>query len=423
MGLSRSNLPGLLRAYLFLGGFILFGGMMVYTYHLIHRVNGQSRALSELFAEFCGVTTFQAIESPELAEVFERVIKPANFPMVLTDREGRPFVWRGIDVPADSVDVNVVANMDPKNPPPGPIAEVIRYVREFDRRNVPVPIRKPGDRTVFGYVHYGEPTLVRQIRWIPIVQLIALFAYFGLGYIGYRSIKTSEQRSIWIGLAKETAHQLGTPISSLLGWVELLGEKAEETTGKAGVVTLEEPFFREVVDEMANDAERLQKVAMRFGQVGSLPRLEPQDLAPIVSEAVRYFRRRLPNLRKDVEIHERYDLVPGVNVNKELIEWVVENVLKNAIDATDTKHGTIEVELMRRPETETVEVRITDQGKGMTPREVRQVFSPGFTTKQRGWGLGLTLAKRIVEDYHGGKIWVERSQPGKGSTFIIAFPV
>jgi signal transduction histidine kinase len=131
----------------------------------------------------------------------------------------------------------------------------------------------------------------------------------------------------------------------------------------------------------------------------------------------------LPNLRKDVEIHERYDLVPGVNVNKELIEWVVENVLKNAIDATDTKHGTIEVELMRRPETETVEVRITDQGKGMTPREVRQVFSPGFTTKQRGWGLGLTLAKRIVEDYHGGKIWVERSQPGKGSTFIIAFPV
>ena len=423
MAVSRSNLPGLLRAYLFLGGLILVAIAVVYTANLIHRLNDQSRALSEMFAEFCAITTFPAMESPELRDVFERVIKPANFPMVLTDREGRPFVWRGVDIKADTIDVRTIASIDPKKPPPGPIADLIALVHTFDRRNVPIPIRKPGEKTTFGYVHFGEPAIVGQLRWIPLVQLLALVAFVGLGYVGYRSIKTSEQRSIWIGLAKETAHQLGTPISSLLGWVELLGERVTESKAAGGVVPLPEAFLHEVVDEMGNDAERLQKVAMRFGQVGSLPRLEPQDLAPIVSEAIRYFRRRLPHLRKDIEIRERYDLVPPVNVNRELIEWVVENVLKNAIDATDTKQGVIDIELARRRETECVEVRITDQGKGMTPREVRQVFEPGFTTKQRGWGLGLTLAKRIVEDYHGGKIWVDRSQPGKGTTFIISFPV
>jgi hypothetical protein len=415
-------LPSLLKIYLFLGGFILVSGSVIYTYYLIHRLNEQSRALSELFADFVGTTTFAAIESPDLRNVIDRVIKPANFPMVMTDTEGRPFVWRGLPIPADIPD-STLLSIDPKNPPPGPIAQVVAIVREFDRHNVPVAIRRTGAVRPFGYVHYGEPRIVQQLRWIPIVQLVLLFAFIGLGYVGYSSIKVSEQRSIWIGLAKETAHQLGTPISSLLGWVELLKDKEEEVPAVEGKIVLQEQFLTEVVSEMENDAERLQKIAMRFGQVGSLPRLEPQDLAPIVSEAVRYFRRRLPNLRKDLEIQERYEVVPSVNVNKELIEWVVENVLKNAIDATDKKRAKIDVELARRSETETVEVRITDQGKGMTAREMKQVFTPGFTTKQRGWGLGLTLAKRIVEDYHGGRIWVERSQPGKGSTFVISFPV
>ena len=423
MVLSRSNLPGLLRAYLFLGAFLLIGVAVIYSYNLTRRVNEQSRALSELFAEFCAVTTFSAIESPDLQDVFERVIKPANFPMVLTDPDGRPFVWRGIDVDSKSIDISMIAEIDPSNPPPGPISEVITMVAKFDRRNVPIPIRRSGEGMVFGYLHYGEPSFIQQIRVVPIIQLLVFICFAGLGYVGYRSIKTSEQRSIWIGLAKETAHQLGTPISSILGWMELLSDRAEEGKREKGTVELDGAFFGEVIDEMGNDAERLQKVATRFGQVGSLPRLEPQDLAPIVSGAVRYYRRRLPNLRKDVEIRERYDLVPPVNVNKELIEWVVENVLKNAIDATTRKGGEIDVELAHRPETECVEVRITDQGKGIPPGEVKQVFSPGFSTKRRGWGLGLTLAKRIIEDYHGGKIWVERSQPGKGTTFTVSFPV
>ena len=199
-------------------------------------------------------------------------------------------------------------------------------------------------------------------------------------------------------------------------------ERQLEVDDKADRVELDREFFSEMLDEMESDSERLQKVANRFGQVGSMPRLEIADVAPIVSEAVRYFRRRTPHLGKDIEIRERYDLVPPVSINKELIEWVVENVLKNGVDATEGDRGAIEVDVVYRKDIESVMIRITDRGRGMTSKEVRQIFSPGFTTKARGWGLGLTLAKRIVEDYHGGKIWVEKSAPGRGTTMAISFP-
>ena len=406
MRMSRASLPQLLRAYLFFGTLFLVGAATIYSASLVSRLNRQSRTLSYIFTRFSAVATLTAIDNPEVRQIFEDVVRPGiDFPLVLTDEHGTPRVWK-LPVTIDSTET-------------GRLAEI---VKRFDAHNQPIPIRRPGDGRVFGYVHYGEPKLVRELKWLPVVQISAIFFFIILGYFAYRSIKTSEQRAIWIGLAKETAHQLGTPISSLLGWVELLRERQLESARRDGAVELPEDFLREILEEMENDAERLQKVANRFGQVGSLPRLEVQDVAPIVSEAVRYFRRRIPHLGKDVEIRERYELVPPVSVNKELIEWVVENVLKNAVDATDRTRGQIEVEVVRRRETETVEVRITDQGKGMTASEMKQAFSPGYTTKQRGWGLGLTLAKRIIEEYHGGRIWVEKTAPGEGSIVIIAFP-
>lgn len=427
MGASRSNLPFLLKAYLFLGTVALIIVGVVYSYSRVSQLNKQSEAVATLFARFCALATFTALDNPDVRNIFDEVVKPADFPMILTDTEGRPFVWKLPGVQIDSVDVNAIAAIDPKNPPPGPIRQLVDIVARFDRRHRPIPMKNPSTDQVFGYVHYGEPGLVRELKWIPFVQIAAIFLFIGLGYVGYRSIKTSEQRAIWIGLAKETAHQLGTPISSLLGWVELLRERqleaVTEREQKGGDrIEIDSAFLGEVLDEMENDAERLQKVAMRFGQVGSLPKLEVEDVAPIVSEAVRYFRRRIPHLGKDVEIRERYELVPPVSINKELIEWVVENVLKNAVDATDGGKGQIEVDVVRRKETESVEVRISDSGRGMTPSEAKMVFEPGYTTKQRGWGLGLTLAKRIVEDYHGGRIYVEKSAPGKGSTIVVSFP-
>ncbi len=397
---SSGASPQLLRAYFFIGALLLVGASGVYTTYLAGRVKKQTQDYADLLARFSASATLTAIDNPEVRRLFE-VVRRSDLPLVLTDDRGHPRVW--------------------KLPPGADSSQVDRYLREFDRRNRPIDILTAEGR-VFGRIHYGEPALVKRLRWVPVVQIAAILLFVAVGYVGYSSIKQSEQRAIWIGLAKETAHQLGTPISSLLGWVELLRERQVEAGQTEGMVRLPEVFLSEILDEMENDAERLQKVAMRFGQVGSLPRLEVQDVAPIVSEAVRYFRRRIPHLGRNVEIRERYELVPPVSVNKELIEWVVENVLKNAVDATDRQHGIIEVEVVRRRETETVEIRVIDQGKGMSPAEMKLVFAPGFTTKQRGWGLGLTLAKRIVEEYHGGRVWFAHSSPGEGSTVVISFP-
>lgn len=437
MGISRSSLPVLLRAYLFLGSFVLVAAAFAYSYSWVRKVNEESAAISQLVARFVAATALEAPENPELRELFSEIVKPSDLPLILTDRAGRPFVWNNIGIDRHAIEIDEISRWEPGREAPPVLQRILKQVEEFDRVHEPIPIRIQGKD--FGFVHYGERRLAGELRRIPMMQLGVFFVFIALGYLGYRSMKTSEQRAIWIGLAKETAHQLGSPISSLLGWIEVLRERVnevEETGAESPAVVepaadpqappaevrLPSGFVAEVMNEMEDDADRLRKIAKRFGQIGSVPRLETTDIVPIVSSAARYLRRRLPHLGKEIEIQEMYDIVPMVNVNEELMEWVVENVLKNAVDATRSG-GTIRLSVIHNHKTESVEVRVSDEGRGMTPAEARQVFAPGYTTKGRGWGLGLTLAKRIIADYHGGRIWVERTELGKGSTFVIAFPV
>jgi NtrC-family two-component system sensor histidine kinase KinB len=224
-----------------------------------------------------------------------------------------------------------------------------------------------------------------------------------------------EQRSLWTALAKETAHQLGTPLSSLMGWTALLRESPP------GRLTPERT--REILDEMDRDLARLQKVSLRFGQVGSLPALKEGDLVEITAGTVDYFRTRLPHLGHAVRIEERYEPVPRVRVHRELLEWVVENLLRNAMDAIDKKDGWIEVTVRWKRDERTVELIVRDNGRGMTPDERRRAFTPGYTTKRRGWGLGLTLARRVIAEYHGGRISIVESVPGRGTAVAVALPV
>jgi two-component system, NtrC family, sensor histidine kinase KinB len=424
---ARSNLPRLLRAYLFLGSFVLVAAAFAYSYSWVRKVNQESQAISQLLARFIAVSALQATENPDLREIFTNVIRPSDLPLVLTDRAGRPFVWSNIGVDPGAIGVDTISQWDPSTPPRPALKRILDRVAELDRVNPPIPIYTSDHTRPFGLVHFGERRLASELRYIPMVQLAVIAIFVALGYASYRSIKTSEQRAIWIGLAKETAHQLGSPISSMMGWIEILRERVIEAEGLPEApspreITLTTEFLTEILDEMEDDADRLNKVAKRFSQVGSAQNLVTADVVPIVSAAVRYFRRRLPHLKKEIEIDEAYEMVPPVSLNEELIEWVVENILKNAIDATRTK-GTIRVSVVHRHATECVEVRIADEGRGMTSAEVRQIFAPGFTTKSRGWGLGLTLAKRIVEENHGGRIWVEKTEPGRGTTFVISFPV
>jgi signal transduction histidine kinase len=178
----------------------------------------------------------------------------------------------------------------------------------------------------------------------------------------------------------------------------------------------------ETLDEMERDVDRLNKVAQRFSHVGSVPLLQLQDVTPVVREAVQYVRRRLPQMDGEVEIRERYEEVPPININRELLEWSLENLLSNAHSALDKRPGLIEVTVERRKESEAVEVVVRDNGRGMSPGEQRRAFEPGYTTKRRGWGLGLALARRVVEDYHAGRLFIRHSEPGQGTTIVISFP-
>lgn len=422
--LQESSASGWLRGYVFLGSSILIAGVFLYTHMLTVRLERQAQAMSRILADFCASVTLEAVESEGLREIFRQVRHQIDFPVVLTDHIGRPYAWQGVGISQDSVTVEMSQSIDPQNPPQtGPLAEILAATRAMDVRNPPVPMLIPGSEQVVGYVHYGESALQKEVRWVPLVQIAAFFLFIGLGFIGFRSAKLSEQRFIWIGMAKETAHQLGTPISSLMGWVELLRSRADEEGGDPGQVKVSKSLFAETMTEMESDVERLNKIAFRFSQVGSEPQRRLQDIVPIVAGTVAYMRRRLPRLGGGTTIAERYEEVPPLNLNAELIEWVIENLLKNAVDASDGRENRIAVVVERRPESETVEIRISDLGRGMTPGEQRRVFQPGFTTKTRGWGLGLTLARRIVEEYHGGRIWVKESVQGKGTTMAISFPV
>jgi signal transduction histidine kinase len=220
-------------------------------------------------------------------------------------------------------------------------------------------------------------------------------------------------------MAKETAHQLGTPLSSLMGWIELL--RARDDGGEADV-RVPGAEFRETLEEMERDVDRLTKVAQRFSHVGSAAVLKPQDVTPTVRRVVQYMSRRLPKSGPGMEIRERYEEVPPVNLNPELMEWAIENLIANALTAIEKKPGVVEIEVSLRPQSETVEIVIRDNGRGMTRDEQRRAFEPGYTTRSRGWGLGLPLARRVVQEYHGGRLSVRQSAPGQGTTMVISLP-
>ena len=414
----------LLRVYLVVGSLVLASFALFYTNRVLNRLNEQTRALSAVMARVIALSSAQVHEYPDsaLINLYRDLIGPISFPIVITDESGRPRVWRGSPtLDAIIISDEALSAADPRNPGPE-LANLLQRVAEFDRLRRPEPLISPRDGRVLGYLHYGHTGIVGEIHWVPwlLIGAVALFATVGI--VWFRSLRRSEQNRIWAGMAKETAHQLGTPISSLMGWLELAGDQAR--TRPDGVTEIPTALFHDLQREIASDLERLRKVASRFGHIGSLPVLTPQDIVPIVAGTVGYYRRRLPQQGLGLSLVESFDPdVPHVNVNAELMGWVVENLVKNAIDATDSRTGRIDVSVRRRPESEMVEISVRDNGKGIPPADQRRIFEPGFTTKKRGWGLGLTLVRRIVEDYHGGRIELRSSLPDKGSEFVISFPV
>ncbi len=249
------------------------------------------------------------------------------------------------------------------------------------------------------YVYYGESYLLTQLRYYPYVQLGIIMLFLVVVLLALTSAHRSMQNQVWVGLSKETAHQLGTPLSSIEGWLELLRDNEAN---------------KEAVTEMQNDLDRLKLVADRFGKVGSAPLLEEENLVAHLSNMVDYMQKRSPS-KVSIGLKTNEEEVP-VNMSGPLFDWVIENLIRNALDAMDGK-GQIEIQVMNYPQQ--VLIDISDTGKGIPKHQVKKIFNPGFTTKKRGWGLGLSLSRRIIEKYHHGSIFVKHSEPGKGTTFRI----
>jgi sensor histidine kinase len=253
------------------------------------------------------------------------------------------------------------------------------------------------------YIYYGQSLLLQRLAWFPYVQLGVVTVFLLVALLALLSTKRAEQNKVWVGLTKETAHQLGTPISSLMAWMAVMRETHPDDA---------------LIDEMEADVRRLEMVAERFSKIGSAPKLHPETVGPIVERVAEYIARRIPkSVKLTVDLRDESELIP---ISAPLVKWVVEVLCKNAADAMP---GVGQIGISGGKVGDRYVIDVADTGKGIERKHHKTVFRPGFTTKQRGWGLGLSLAKRIIEEYHHGRIYVLRSAPGEGTVFRIELPI
>lgn len=273
-------------------------------------------------------------------------------------------------------------------------------LKTFRTQNPPLEIKWSDTPYTANRYYYGHTALLDQVKYFPIIQLllVAILVFFIISSISTSNRATQNQ--VWAGLAKETAHQLGTPLSSLQGWLEMLKEEGTSA---------------ETVGELQKDVDRLKLISDRFSKIGSIPKLENSDILFQIEQMVEYIRRRTTS-KVEFSLETHGATAVEADISRPLFDWVIENLFKNALDAMEGK-GKISVDI--RNESQQVVIDVTDTGKGISSVNIRQVFNPGFTTKKRGWGLGLTLSKRIMEEYHKGELFVKHSEPGKGTTFRI----
>ncbi|MCY4673657.1 MAG: ATP-binding protein [Bacteroidetes bacterium] len=318
-----------------------------------------------------------------------------DVPAAIVDDDGIPIRWQHLGVP-ESIDLT-----------PQDSLQIAQSIARMDRKFDPIIIEFLSDSLpapLIQRVHYDESAIIRDLRVYPYLQLAFVALFIGIGYLGFSYARRSEQSNLWVGMAREAAHQLGTPISSLMGWLEVMrtGPKSDH----------------DVLKEVDEDIQRLSLIANRFNDIGSMPKLDNQEVLPVIEATADYIRRRLPRRGATLTVNVLEELEAPINA--ELFAWVIENLLKNALDAIENTQANIEI--TAGAEQNRVYIDISDNGKGIDRREWSNIFKPGYSTKTRGWGLGLSLAKRIVVDYHGGSLTLLRSVVGQGSTFRILLP-
>ena len=353
---------------------------LFFTNRLLNQLANEERNKVAVWAEATRLAASADYQS-DLTLVMRVLESNTTIPVVIVDEHDKYITSRNIEEPHDELDTFRRA-----------------YIARFKKKHSPIDITI--SPTIHQYIYYDDSVLIKELAYFPYIQLGVIGLFILLSYYAFAGTKRAEQNQVWVGLSKETAHQLGTPISSLMAWAELLKGRYPEDT---------------LLPEMENDIMRLKTIAERFSKIGSKTELIPIPLADALGDAINYMRKRISS-KVSISVVNKTNENSEVSLNLPLFEWVIENLCKNAIDAMD---GIGSITITMSEQSKHYIIDIQDTGKGMTKSMYKMVFHPGFTTKKRGWGLGLSLAKRIVEEYHEGRIFVKHSEVGKGTTFRI----
>ena len=376
-----------IKAALFLLGFILVIFLFTYTQGIVNELRKDNGEIVKLYAEIIAQTISDENDT-NLDFVFDEIIQKAQFPIIYSYNKKDPVYSK-----------NIITD----------ISNLRKIQSTMDEQNEAIPLRYANPLTneiiLIGYLHYGDSSQIEKLRWLPFIEIGAITLFILLGFISFSIIRNSEKRNIWVGMARETAHQLGTPISSLMGWLEWMKNKPNDQ--------------EKIIDDISLDLERLQQVSDRFSKMGSETKIEEVHLSNIVDNIVLYFNRRIPSMGKSIIIENQLESDLKIRANGILISWAIENVVKNAIDALDNE-GIIS--LKSKFEKKSIIIVIEDSGKGISRKNWKNIFRPGFSTKEQGWGLGLSLTSRIINEIHGGSIYVSQSKLGQGSTIEISLP-
>lgn len=365
---------------LFTGAIVIGVGSLLYTHRLVSELKAEEREKVELWAQATRKLIEIDIDETDFGFLFKVIENNNTVPVIMVDSEG---------------DITSTRNLDPDK------LENPDYIRRQLKIMAAVhePIEIPLVDGEKSYIFYRDSTILTKLQYFPYIQLGVILLFILVSYFAFSSSRKAEQNQVWVGLSKETAHQLGTPTSALIAWIELLRMKKLD---------------EKILEEFEKDVARLEKITERFSKIGSHPDMIETNIAAVIQNAVGYIKRRSSE-KINVILNFQDDklLIP---LNPELFEWVIENLCKNAIDSMNGK-GNIEISVSDI--TQVISIDIKDQGKGIPKSKFKTIFKPGYTTRERGWGLGLSLSKRIIEMYHGGKIFVSHSEINRGTTFRI----
>ena len=376
-----------IKTALFFIAMAMIISLFFYNQSIINSLRNDSRKTMNLYAELIvkGITESNDVE---LDFVFSEIIQKVTFPIIQSDTLGNPVIWKNLN------DENTLSKKDLK-----------KIILSMNNQNNPIPLEiKINNEKKFkiGYLHYGDSLIVKRLQILPYIQLIAVSFFILFGFIGFEIIRKAEKQNIWFGMARETAHQLGTPVSSLMGWIERLNDHPKDVN--------------KLISDMKVDVNRLNEISRRFSKIGSKPKFELISLNKLLIDLIHYFKRRLPEDEIKIKLEIQSNEIE-IFTSLVLLKWSIENLIKNAIDSIVNKKGLILIQVKK--DLKNVVILIKDNGNGIPKKDWNNIFRPGFSSKKQGWGIGLSMVKRIVEDFLLGTVKVESSSKKNGTSMKV----